>query len=108
MSKKIKLYTQFGKTILNCEKIKSIQEFVPSPLKIAIHLGSFQDNKEHYVPIEVEVSEEKLIEINSEIRKLTCVNKGYNKIFIYVESYSSDKFLPVLMITEKKKEDGNL
>lgn len=105
MSNKIKLYTQFGKTILNCEKIKSIQELIPSFNDIIGHLNSFSGKEKEYIPILTEVSEEKLIEINREIRKLTCVNNGYNTIFVYLESYSSSKFIPVLKIIEKK-EDG--
>lgn len=100
---KTKLYINSDGTKVNVthDSLPSLKQILPSFKYINKHI-QFQLGKKEFIPIVIEVTTEKLEEINIDIRCKSCSMKGYSKITIYLESYKSRKVLPIIIIKEKQ------
>ena len=100
---KTKLYLNSNGTKVNVtdNSLPTLTGLLPSIEDIKGHLKA-QLGEKQFRPIIIEVTKEKLEAINIDIRKRSCSVKGYAKIAIYLESYSSRKVLPIIQILEKQ------
>jgi len=100
---KIKLYINSNgtKVIITQYSLPSLKQILPSIKDINEHIQS-QLGKKEFISIDIEVTTEKLEEINKDIKRKNCSDKGFSKITIYLESCNSKKVLPIIIIKEKQ------
>lgn len=105
MKSKVKFTTLVGNTRINIENTKLLKSLIPSNTDISEHIKSQSSDVNKFKAIYREVSEESMQKLNNELHISSSVSTGYKKIIVNIESTTSSKSIPILIIGLK---DANL